>query len=131
MCEGDWIKQVSGQVLYSFMPAILKKKLSVHIVDGLADLDIEVDSEINSSNLSYIVTQSGTYKSRFQKDSCLNIYNSLTSSNKVKYVFDTKPGFKMTMYLLEDEYNGDNKLYLYRCPTMMLIKPQEINGYGR
>lgn len=129
MCEEDWIKQVSGQVLYSFMPAILKKKLSVHIVDGLADLDIEVDSEINSSNLSYIITQSGTYKSRFQKDSCLNIYNSLTSSNKVKYVFDTKPGFKMTMYLLEDEYNGDNKLYLYRCPTMMLIKPQEINAF--
>jgi hypothetical protein len=35
----------------------------------------------------------------------------------------------MTMYLLEDEYNGDNKLYLYRCPTMMLIKPQEINAF--
>ena len=51
------------------MPAILKKKLSVHIVDGLADLDIEVDSEITAL-IFPISTQSGTYKSRFQKDSC-------------------------------------------------------------
>ena len=129
ICDEDWIRQVSGQVLYSFMPAILKKKLSVHIVDGLANLDIEYDSEINSSNLSYIVNQSGTYKSRFQRESCLNIYNSLTSTNKVKFVSETRPDFKMTMYLLEDDFSGDNKLYLYRCPTRMLIKTQEINAF--
>ncbi len=129
ICDEDWMRQISGQVLYSFLPAILKKKLSVHIVDGLTDLDIEVSSEINSSNLSFIVNQSSTYKSRFQRESCLNIYNALTSSKGTIFVSETKPGFKMTMYLLEDDFSGDNKLYLYRCPTRMLIKTQEINAF--
>lgn len=129
MCDDDWICQISGQVLYSFMPAILNKKLSVHIIDGVTNLEIEYDSEINSSNLPSIINQSGTYKSRFQRESCLNIYHSLTGANRVKVVSESKPGFKMTMYLLEDDFNGDNKLYLYRCPTRMLIKTQEINAF--
>lgn len=127
--EKDWIKQISGQVLYSFMPAIIKKKLSVNIIDGLTNLDVEINSEINSSNLSYIIYQSETYKGKSQREMCLNIYNSLTNSNKVKYVSETKPGFKMTMYLLEDDFSGDNKLYIFRCPTNMLIKTQEINAF--
>ena len=129
MLEEDWAKQVHGQVLYSFMPALLKKQLSVSIVDGINGFDYEIKQEINGFNLANIVNQNSSYKSRFQKESCMNIYNALTNANKSKLIYDSKPGFKMTMYLLEDEYSGDNKLYIYRCPTRMLIKPYDINAF--
>ena len=130
MCDDDWINQISGQVVYSFLPAILKKRLSVRIIDGLGELNIEVEKEINASNISYLINQSSTYKrTGLQRVACQNIYNSLTNANKKKFVFDNKPGFKMTMYLLEDEFSGDNRLYIYRCPTRMLIKYQDINAF--
>ena len=127
--DHDWIKQMSGQVIYSFLPAIIKKRISIKIIDGLGDLGFDSELEINSSNISALVNQTATYKSRFQKDSCQNIYNSLTDANKKKIVYDSKPGFKMSMYLLEDDYSGDNKLYVYRCPTRMFIKSYDINAF--
>lgn len=130
LCDEDWIKQVTGQVIYSFLPAILNKKLSVKIIDGLDDkLGIQVESEVNPSNINYIVNQSASYKNKSQRESCLNIYNSLTNANKKRFVYDEKPGFKMTMYLLEDDFSGDNKLYIYRCPTRMFIRNNEINAF--
>lgn len=129
MCDENWIKQVTGQVLYSFMPAVINKQICVNVIDGLSDLEIVVEEEINKDNLAYKVNQSSTYKSPSQKEACINIYNSLTSANKTKYIFDSKPGFKMTMTLLEDEFNGDNKLYIYRSPTRMFIMSREINAF--
>ena len=127
--EDDWINQITGQVVYSFLPSILNKKLSVSVISDKDDLGIETEHEINPSNISSAISQNGTYKSRFQKDACINIYNSLTNANRKKFVFDSKPGFKMTMYLLEDDYSGDNRLYIYRCPTRMLIKYQDVNAF--
>lgn len=127
--EDNWINQITGQVIYSFLPAILNKKLSVNVINSVNDLDFEIRTEINYSNISSVINQTGTYKNKFQRESCLNIYNALTNSNKKKFVFEDKPGFKMTMYLLEDEYSGDNRLYIYRCPTRMLIKSQDINAF--
>ena len=129
MMDEDWVKQVHGQVLYSFMPALLKKQLSVNIIDEINGFDYQIRQEINGSSLPSLISQSASYKSRFQRESCINIYNSLTNVNKTKYVYDAKPGFKMTMYLYEDEYNGDNKLYIYRCPTRMLIRSWDINAF--
>lgn len=127
--EEDWINQITGQVVYSFLPAILNKKLSVSVSSGINDLGFETEIELNSSNISSIINQSSTYKNKTQREACLNIYNSLTNSNKKKFIFDSKEGFKMTMFLLEDDFSGDNRLYIYRCPTRMLIKYQEINAF--
>ncbi|MBR6124566.1 hypothetical protein IKQ19_13395, partial [Candidatus Saccharibacteria bacterium] len=129
MLEEGWIKEVTGQVIYSFLPALLNNKLIVSVVDGLTELGIDVKTDLDSSTISSLINQSSIYKNKNQQSSCMNIYNALTSTNRKEYVDKSKPGFKMSMYLFEDEFNGDNKLYIYRCPTRMFIKYEPISAF--
>lgn len=123
--EEDWIKEIVGQVIYSFAPALIDNKLSVRIIDtGL----VETVTEINKLTLPELVNLSSSYKGKIQYTAARNIYNALTSNNKKVYT-NKMPGFEMKLFMLEDSYIGDNRLYIYRCPTKMFIKYEEISAF--
>lgn len=114
--EESWDETLEVEVIFSFMPAIKNGDLRVVVSYD----DTTVRHEIDSSNILQYIQGRG-----WNKKDCRAIYNVLTSTNTKKIPFKDKPGFEMTLLLLQDQVDGTNTVYEYRAPTMMKIRKED------
>lgn len=124
----NWQKEIIGQTIFSFMPSILNGDLEVKTIDNNKRALIDAVLEIKRENLDTMISSKHTYKNAKQRDASRNIYNVLTSPNAVVYK-NEKDGFELTLRIMQDDLNGDNHMYTYRCPTNMFIKSYKIQAY--
>lgn len=113
--EEYWDDTIAIETLISFLPAILDGDLRVIITYDTTT----VKQEINSSNIIRYLAGKG-----WGKRDAKAIYNVLTSTNTKRIKYSEKPGFEMTLCLLQDNLDGLNNVYEYRLPTKMKIRKE-------
>lgn len=113
--EDNWDEVVEIESIISFLPAIVNDDLRVVITYD----NTTVRHEINFSNITPYLSGKG-----WGKKEAKAIYNVLTSTNTKKIPYTEKPGFEMTLWLLQDNMDGANYVYEYRLPTMMKIRKE-------
>lgn len=113
--EEYWDDTIIIESIISFLPAILSNELRVI----LSYDDTTVKHEINSNNILPFLAGKGWGKKEGKA-----LYNVLTSTNTKRIPFTAKPGFEMTLLLLQDNMDGLNSIYEYRFPTMMKIRKE-------
>ncbi len=113
--EDYWDDTVEVETIISFLPAIINGDLRVVISYD----NTTVKHEINSANITPYLSGKGWGKKEGKA-----IYNVLTSTNTKKIPYTEKPGFEMTLWLLQDNMDGINNVYEYRLPTMMKIRKE-------
>ena len=114
--EELWDETLEVEVIFSFLPAIKNGDLRVVISYD----DTTVKHEIDSANIIRYIQGRG-----WNKKDCRAIHNVLTSTNTKKIPYTEKPGFEMTLLLLQDQVDGTNTVYEYRAPTMMKIRKED------
>lgn len=114
--EEYWDEIIEVEAIISFLPAIISGDLKVVITYD----DTTVKHEIDRYNILPYIGGKG-----WGKKDAKAIYNVLTSTNTKKIPYKDKPGFEMTLWLLQDNINGDNNVYQYRLPTKMKIRKEQ------
>ena len=124
MEDDNWDDVIATESIISFLPAIMADDLRIVISYD----NTTVKRVINYSNLTPFING----QSRAEKEAKL-LYNVLSSKDTKVIKYESKPGFEMSLYLLQDNVNGTNNVYEYRVPPKMKIRkePKESSvGYN-
>lgn len=125
-----WENAILGEAMLSFLPAILDKELEIRM--STPDKSVAIDS----SNISSEIKNKNNYLSGKKKmmNEAKSYFNVLTSPNTKSFSYNSsKPGFEMSLLVLEDGYTPTNAILAFRLPTKMRIKelhPQCYTDYS-
>ena len=116
--EDGWDETIELECIISFLPAIINSDLKIIVSRD----DTTIIDEITKGTVNDFLIGKGNNKKEAR-----GVLNVLTSTNtkKIPYV---KDGFEMTLWLLQDNLEGQNLIYEYRLPTMMKIRKESIDS---
>jgi len=121
--DEEWKAEIISEAIISFMPAILAGELEIRVSDYYDKTHI-----IDEFSIADAVDNSLFFNKESRKKEAKQIYQTLTSDNKMIYENKDKPGFEMRLFLLQDELNATNYIYCYRLPTKMKIERRTANA---
>lgn len=117
--DDKWDDLIIYETIRSFIPAIMNNELVVRINFD----DTSVVWEISKNSLPTFLSGKGNKSI----NECKALYSVMTSNQTKIIEYNNKPGFEMTFYMLQDNRDGLNEVYEYRCPTKMLIRHEKVD----
>lgn len=121
--DSKWDKKMAIEAVYSFMPAFLDGDLELDISAG--DLIYHIDNE----SLDRLIDNPDVVVEKKQYLATKALYEVFKSNETKVFEYTEKPGFEMTLYVLKNPENYQNRIFCYRAPIKMFIRTlaQESN----